>query len=164
MPLPRCELMNTRWLLTLGVLLGASGGQSSAQNRVLHLNGQGAHVVLPDEMFKALDEATMECWIRFERFNRDSRVFTLGERGHEIYLRNSSLRPDLKCLITVASLIRYRIDVGGAWRLGQWCHVAVVTGRRGFELYPRRTAGASAATWPAFSAKTRPAVNNLWPK
>jgi hypothetical protein len=127
-------------ILSLALLLLAQPSTlhsqpAQAPNRVLHLDGQGAHVDLPDDMFKSLDEATVECWIRFEKFNRDTRVFAFGDRGHEMYLANNSHTADLKCLITDTRLTRYRIEVGGAWPLGQWCHVAVVTGRRGFELY-----------------------------
>src|SRR5215470_2260828 len=57
-------------------------------NQVLHLDGDGGYVELPTGAFTNLDEATIECWIRWDLSEDDgwSRVFDFGERNHEIYL------------------------------------------------------------------------------
>src|SRR5437867_5245439 len=40
--------------------------QPSVTNQVLELDGNGGYVELPPNIFKDLEEATIECWLRWE--------------------------------------------------------------------------------------------------
>jgi signal transduction histidine kinase/ligand-binding sensor domain-containing protein len=140
LPLPRCELMNTRCLLTLGVLLGFSSGQASAQNRVLDLDGRDDHVRLPAFAFTNLSQATIETWVKWRTLNGLGRVFDFGERQREMYLGTTpgtatTNATSLRFLIVDSAGNRRRMDVYGAFRLNEWTHVAAVTGPGGVRLY-----------------------------
>src|SRR6266498_830674 len=133
--------MKLLWPMVLSWLffgpLPSLRAQPSTQppNRVLELDGNQSYVELPGSAFTNLDEATVECWVKFRRFYDSGRVFDFGGTRHEMYVGQANDMPDLKFLIADAARVRHRIDVPGALRLNQWCHLAVALGREGARLY-----------------------------
>src|SRR6266496_2246957 len=71
-------------------------------NRVLELDGNQSYVELPPYAFTNLDEATVECWVKFRRFYDSARVFDFGGTRHEMYVGQAVATPDLKFLIADA--------------------------------------------------------------
>ena len=49
-----------------------------AQNHVLELDGEGNYLQLPSNVFDQLDQATVEGWVKWEKFSRNSRFFYFG--------------------------------------------------------------------------------------
>src|SRR6266496_3398847 len=82
-----------------------------APNRVLELDGNQSYVELPPYAFTNLDEATVECWVKFRRFYDSARVFDFGGTRQEMYVGQPGDAPDLKFLIADAARVRHRIDV-----------------------------------------------------
>lgn len=112
---------------------GPSAG-SPTPNRVLELQGDSSWVELPPHIFDELTEATVEGWVKLTGPFQHRRFFDFGAQRAEIYLGVDSDR-NLKSLVTGPDGERYRLRVGGLVTRGQWCHVALVTGQGGMEMY-----------------------------
>src|SRR5262245_36059974 len=93
-------------------------------NRVLHLDSRKSYVELPAKLFENLTQATVECWVRFQDFVNDSRVFDFGAGNRQIYLSHDAQTPRLKYLLADRGGGRHRIEIAELWRLDQWCHIA----------------------------------------
>src|SRR5437867_7613364 len=94
---------------------------SPSPNRVLELDGRKGYVELPANLFANLTQATVECWVRFEEFVNDSRVFDFGAGNQQIYLSHDQLTPRLKYLLVDPGGGRHRIEIAELWRLDRRC-------------------------------------------
>lgn len=129
----RCEVVMLRpWTLNLDhslvvgfwslvVLLSCSQSsillaQPASTNRVLQLDGSGSYIELPPDIFEHLDDATVECWVRWDKFDIAERVFDFGSSGRELYLSAPDNPPVLKFLIAEPDGPRHRVEVGATWR------------------------------------------------
>jgi len=74
-----------RGCLLAAFSLGAQPSASPATNRVLELDGTNSFVELPPGIFNELDEATVEGWVKWERFRNMSRFFDFGGRKSVVY-------------------------------------------------------------------------------
>ncbi len=106
-----------------------------APNRVMHFGGNSEHVRLPARVFGDLEEATVEGWVKWERFTKSSRFFDFGKASYTMYVESGS--PDDPTL-------SFRIQTGEnnygdiyarALRTNQWLHIAAVSGKQGMRLY-----------------------------
>src|SRR5262245_5704822 len=62
--------------------LAPPSAQPAAPNRVLELDGKGSYVELPPNMFKDLEDATVEGWVKWARFGGLTKPFNFGrQRG-----------------------------------------------------------------------------------
>jgi len=125
--------------LVLGVFLLAHPSPLHSQpaaptNRVLQLDGRRSYVELPANLFQNLTQATVECWVRWEEFVNDSRVFDFGAGTRQIYLSTDGT-PRLKHLLADPLRGRHRIEIAELWRLDRWSHVACASGPGGMKLY-----------------------------
>jgi len=109
---------------------------ATAQNRVLQLDGQGDYVQLPDNIFNDLDEATIECWVKWGEFGYFSQPFGFGsgEKWSVMAANNAEYFSDLQYFIYI-NMKLYIIKAPGILQLNQWCHIAVVSGKAGMKLY-----------------------------
>jgi signal transduction histidine kinase/CheY-like chemotaxis protein/ligand-binding sensor domain-containing protein len=134
------------WISLFGVLLFLSQPSTldaqpeSAPNRVLDLDGTGDHVRLPSAGFTNFHQATIEAWVKWRAFSSQTRLFDFGARGREIYVNsagnlNAPNSGALKFLVVDTAGSRIREEVHGAFRLGDWMHLAVVTGPGGVRIY-----------------------------
>ncbi len=128
------------WILVLGAFLLSHPSPLHAQptpppNRVLELDGRKSYVELPANLFQNLTQATVECWVRFEEFVNNSRVFDFGVGNQQIYLSNHEQTSRLKHLLADPRRDRHRIEIAELWRLDRWCHVACASGPGGMKLY-----------------------------
>src|SRR6185436_4821610 len=57
-------------------------------NRVLHLSGGRGHVSLPANVFGALEEATVEGWVKWDKFTKRSRFFDFGKQGQAMWVES----------------------------------------------------------------------------
>ncbi|MBT4496644.1 MAG: hypothetical protein HOC74_02925, partial [Gemmatimonadetes bacterium] len=108
-----------------------------AGNRVLHLDGRDSYVELPGGIFDGLTAATVEAWVRWDDWDSFSQWFAFGADGEwramgiNPFDRTSILQffiyPDKAPL----RVLRAKSDLP----LGQWCHMAAVSGPGGMRLY-----------------------------
>ena len=106
-------------------------------SRVLQLTGEGSFVELPPDIFTNLHEVTVDGWVKWERFARDSRFFDFGAAWHSINVKNRSGGGDLvfDMIPAETGAGRFQIRAGGVLELNRWVHIAAVNSRQGMRLY-----------------------------
>jgi PAS domain S-box-containing protein len=129
---------------TLGIAKGAPGaapgiaGPASA-NRVLHLDGNGSYVELPRDVFNHLTEATVEAWVAWDRTNAYQYFFSYGAANTDLYLgalsRVQDRSPDIVFGLRDRAKGHHNAIAQGAVAVGEWHHVAAVSGPGGMRLY-----------------------------
>ena len=102
-----------------------------AQNCVLQLDGDGDYMQIPSNIFNDLDEATIEAWVKWERFGKWSQPLGFGsaEKWRIMVVNNCSDSSDLQFYIYNGQANLHLIKVNGILQLNQWYHVAGVSGR-----------------------------------
>ena len=124
------------------VLLCLSG-PLLAQNRVLELDGDSSYVHLPSGIFDALEEATVEAWVKWEDWAFFSQWFAFGgddqwrAMGLNHFDTSSILQFFIYTRLEELHLLRLASDL----QLGQWCHMAAVLGRGGHAFLPQWSTG-----------------------
>ena len=134
------------WLGT--ALLAAASSATLAQehpaatgappNRVLELDGEGAYVELPVAAFEGLRQATLEAWVRWDAWGSYSQWFAYGtaERWRALGLNHSSTSTILQFFIyTGHQGLLNVVDVDVPVRVGEWVHLAAVSGAEGMRFY-----------------------------
>ena len=128
--------MNPR-LFLCALLLLLTARLAVAQNQVLDLDGQGAYVQLPGHIFDHLEEATVEAWVKWEDWASFSQWFAVGDDGQwkgmgmNHFESASTLQFFLYTGQERLHLVRLNVDLP----LGQWCHLAAVSGPGGMRFY-----------------------------
>ena len=89
---------------------------------------------LPANAFNSLTEATVEGWVKWERFGNDSRFFDFGEARHAMTVNNSRMSNSLRLEIWSPQGQAHMFTPPNALKLRQWYHIAVVTGPDGAKL------------------------------
>ena len=118
------------------VLLFLVASPLHAQNRVLSLDGDGDYVELPTGIFNHLTEATVEGWVRFDEFRSWAQFIAFGKEDNAFGINHQRHTPNLQFFIvrnenTGPDIIR----VNQGLALGQWVHLAAVSGPNGMQLY-----------------------------
>lgn len=113
---------------------------ASAQNRVLELDGNGSYVELPPNIFRNLNEATVEAWAKWDRFNNYSRVFEFGASWQSMSVFNHFNGGDLRFNLYPKHIKEHPASsftarANGVLRSNEWVHIAVVSGPGGMKLY-----------------------------
>lgn len=128
--------MKTRWLLGILLLCGALP-EAQAQNQVLELDGNAAYVELPGAAFAGLEEATVEAWVRWDSWGAFSQWFAAGtdQQWRALGINHFDTSPTLQFFLYRAKEQVQVLPVAAALPLGQWCHLAAVTGREGMRFY-----------------------------
>src|SRR5438128_1394182 len=112
----RTVLMKPRFALVFGLVAGfgllAQFGnlhaQPAALNRVLELDGNGSYVQLPSNIFDDLSEATIELWVKWDRFGPgDAMAFCFGDRSQAMFLGNHLTYPRLKFTLYDRDQVRH---------------------------------------------------------
>ena len=108
---------------------------TSAENRVLQLDGDGDYVELPSDIFNDFEEATVEGWIKWERFGTYMRFFDFGKAWQAMVVGNFFNTPDLNFELWLPGRQQHTIVAANILRTNEWCHIALVTGKQGVKLY-----------------------------
>ena len=124
----RAFVIATTWLL-----LNVSGAISQ-EMPVLFLDGK-SHVELPRNLFDRTTEATIEAWVKWNRFNKWSRVFDFGREGNAVVLQIEKTSNTLNYRIWDRSGKRHGTQKKKAVNTGVWYHIATVSGPGGMEFY-----------------------------
>lgn len=104
-------------------------------NRVLTLDGNGDYMRLPPDIFKHLDEATVEGWVRWETIRNWTRFIDFGAQSSTMVLGNYIESPSLNFELWDESNQKFQVVVPDILRPRQWFHIAAVTGPDGLRLY-----------------------------
>jgi hypothetical protein len=136
-------LSTTRPIITLLLLLCLSS-PALAQNRVLELDGDSSYVQLPGHIFDELDEATVEAWVKWDDWAFFSQWFAFGigdlgwnedrpwtAMGMNHFDTTSILQFFIYTGRQELRVLRLKLNLP----LGQWCHMAAVSGRGGMRFY-----------------------------
>jgi len=128
--------MKTRVFLCALFLLSLST-PALAQNQVLELDGKGSYVELPGHIFDGLEAATVEAWVRWDDWAYFSQWFGFGadDQWRCMYLNHREGLPLLQFAIYTGQEQLHLLVLGGDLQLGQWYHLAAVSGPGGMRLY-----------------------------
>ena len=118
----------------------SAGGAAAATTaglmmNVLYLDGKNSFVELPFGMADRLDNATVEVWVKWEKFNLSSHVFDFGRQNNAAVLMNEKTDPDVQFIVYDKKEKAYKVNRNKALKLGVWTHIAVVCGAGGILLY-----------------------------
>ena len=100
---------------------------------VLVLDGR-SHVELPKNLFDRTTQATIEVWVKWNRFNNWSRVFDFGREGNAVVLQNEKSSNTLNYRIWDKSGKQHGTQAKSAVDTGVWYHIAVVSGFSGMKF------------------------------
>ena len=84
------------WVAILVGLAGYSPAFSELTMAVLEFDGTGNHLILSRSAFEGVEEVTVEAWVRWEKFAKDSPVFWFGMAGNSAKLYNDGDSRHLK--------------------------------------------------------------------
>jgi signal transduction histidine kinase/DNA-binding response OmpR family regulator/sugar lactone lactonase YvrE len=100
------------------------------------LDGRDDYVQLPPNIFNDLPQATVEAWVKWERFSYYSQPFGFGngEKWLAMGVNNDQYNPHLQYFIYVRLKLNL-IRVFNILKLNQWYHIAAVSGNGGMKLY-----------------------------
>lgn len=109
----------------------------AAQNRVLELNGQESYVQLPGHIFDGLEEATVKAWVKWEAWDYFSQWFAFGvdDQWRAMGSNHFDATSTLQFFIYTGQEELYILRLAADLPLGQWCHMAMVSGRGGMRFY-----------------------------
>ena len=122
-------------------------------DKVLELDGTDGYVELPPNIFDHLDEATVEAWVKWRSFppSGAARFFNYGEFEHDTGIQASR---DGKVTFFLRDWRQdmQRVEAPQLVGPNEWYHIAVVTGKRGTELYVNGRLEKASAYTGSFSA------------
>lgn len=130
-----------RWCLLPFLLAAHSHAMASTDeaNRVLELDGSGAHVELPVAAFEDLREATIEAWVRYDEWRYYSQWFAYGTdelQERAIGLNNADRTSRLQFFVYRDDPDHPRVvSVTAHTETGQWAHLAAVFDADDMHLY-----------------------------
>jgi signal transduction histidine kinase/CheY-like chemotaxis protein/ligand-binding sensor domain-containing protein/protocatechuate 3,4-dioxygenase beta subunit len=103
----------------------------------LSLDGNNSYVELPPNIFNNLSEATIEGWVKWDRFGRrPERFFNYGAAGMDLSITTHWRNPRaLTFIIVDAAHLYHELDVTNVLHIGEWIHVAGTCGQEGMKLY-----------------------------
>ncbi len=81
------------------VMFLVAPGYAPAQNRVLDLDGDEDHVLLPSDILNGLHTVTIEGWARWESFGSFSRFFDFGGTNRSIIVDHNGTGKTLQFYI-----------------------------------------------------------------
>ena len=108
-----------------------------AQNQVLELDGKGSYVQLPAHIFDGLEAGTVEAWVRWDDWAYFAQWFGFGadDEWCSMYINHREASPLLQFALYTGHDELHLASVGVDLPLGQWCHMAAVSGPGGMRFY-----------------------------
>ena len=142
-PTPAFRLLLGVWVLiaaaTATAAQDAPAGAGALANRVLELDGSGAHVELPVATFDGLRKATVEAWVRYDSWEYFTQWFAYGtsQQWRAMGANHWSVNPVFQFFIYPSGKPEdlHVVAIAKSHELGQWHHWAIVTGNGGMRLY-----------------------------
>ena len=103
-------------------------------DKMLELDGNESFVELPPHVFDGLTEATVEGWVKWDKFQTHSRFFDINVRAGWWHLRNVGVRPALNMSL-VGTDGGERIICPRIVPIGEWIHLAATITADSRRLY-----------------------------
>jgi len=100
--------------------------------------GAESYVALPPNILNELKAATVEGWVRWDALSGWSRFFDYGKANSDINVTLRNASNDLQVELTTRGQpggTMQTILVPGVVRVGEWFHIALITGDKGTRLY-----------------------------
>ena len=107
-------------------------GRSKAQNRILRLPSMNSYVELPPHVFDHLGEATIEVWVKWERWHKASAVYSYGEDSRDVGI---ALFDGPALFVRDENRVPYFVGAPLVLSTNTWNHLAAVTSQTGMKLY-----------------------------
>ena len=122
---------------------------STGPEPVLDLDGLTGHVLLPAHILDGLQTVTIECWVKWRRFNDWPRAFTFGKGENEVGLMSATNNHRINLTIDekISPWVGQSIGLDNAMAAGEWVHVASVFTTNGGTLFVN---GRQADSSPSF--------------
>ncbi|MBT3342114.1 MAG: response regulator [Gemmatimonadetes bacterium] len=111
--------------------------EATAQNQVLRLQERGDYVELPADLFLDAEAATVEAWVKWEDFSYYSQWFAFGS-GSQLQamgLNHEAWNRTPQFFIYDRERALHLVKVAANLPLGEWLHMAAVSGPGGMRLY-----------------------------
>jgi signal transduction histidine kinase/CheY-like chemotaxis protein/streptogramin lyase len=102
---------------------------------VLQLDGDGSHLRLRPDIFNDLEEATVECWVKWQRLSHNAQPFGFGRTWQLMGVHNGARTQDLVFFVYEHAQKLHAITVPDVLQVDVWYHIAMVTGRSGMRAY-----------------------------
>jgi signal transduction histidine kinase/ligand-binding sensor domain-containing protein/DNA-binding response OmpR family regulator/protocatechuate 3,4-dioxygenase beta subunit len=115
----------------------ASEPLSSGPEPVLDLDGRTGLVLLPPHILDGLQEATIEGWVKWRRFEAYPRFFTFGKGQNRLGLMGGNNTNQMDMVIdqqVVPTWVGQLVEARDAMTAGKWVHVACVFTTNGTTL------------------------------
>ncbi|MBL9172182.1 MAG: hypothetical protein JNL10_01485 [Verrucomicrobiales bacterium] len=126
------------WFRILSAFVLGCGLDAAPENKVLELQGRDGFVELPSNLFRNLQQATLELWVRVDMKDvgdgSDRAFLDFGREEEDLFLGRSNAGMTWKYLIWAKGR-RHGVEIGNATPDGRWIHVAAVSGEGGMKLY-----------------------------
>ena len=117
------------------LVAGPAQSQEPLVMNVMTFDGKSGYVELPQNLFDNLSEGTIETWVKWEKFNKWSRVFDFGRENNALVLQTEKDKNSVNYRIWEAKRRDHKIQAKKKLRQGVWHHVAAVFGRSGMAFY-----------------------------
>jgi signal transduction histidine kinase/CheY-like chemotaxis protein/ligand-binding sensor domain-containing protein/protocatechuate 3,4-dioxygenase beta subunit len=155
---------------------GQSPLASDATNRVLQLDGK-THLELPTNIFHLLTEATIECWVKWDRLEGHDDLFDFGGEHSDMWVMPGAWRLDgpgyaSNALTDLqAGFLPWEEQppiLGGGilapdiLRAHQWFHLAFVTGPGGMKLFINGVLAGADPYTGSFAATSNRLETKIW--
>jgi signal transduction histidine kinase/DNA-binding response OmpR family regulator/ligand-binding sensor domain-containing protein len=136
--------------------------QPMISGKVLQLDGNDSYVELPPKIFNEFDAATIEAWVRWDRLATRgyNRIFTYGKPFGDTGIAVLDGKQLWFMLYEEEKKFR-EIKRSGLLQIGQWTHIAGVTGKDGMKLYLNGDLVGSNPSTASFSALKNGALSRL---
>ena len=123
-------------IFTALVLVFLCATHTDAQEmQAIRFDGRGAYVQLPSGIFDQEENATIEAYVKWERFNEWSRVFDFGREGNAIVVQNNKKSSQINFRIWDNKGKQHGVSAKNAVLANTWHHIAVVCGTGGMKIY-----------------------------
>src|SRR5438309_636231 len=102
------------------VCAGAALPLSTANNRVLELDGNGSYVELPPNIFNDLEDGTVEGWVKWRRFGPYLRFFESGTARQTFIVSQGAEKGQMHFDIWFGGGQNALVSIAGALRTNEW--------------------------------------------
>ena len=133
--------------------------QPATASHVLELDGQTGYVELPPNVFNTLTQATVEAWVKWDRLGGMARLFNGGQALGDLAV--ACRGTNLWFVIVDKEANFHQQFVPNLLQVGEWCHIAAVSGPGGMRLYFNGALVASNDYAGSFAATKGGARNRL---
>lgn len=121
------------------VVLVSTFGSTSAQEplvmNVMTFDGKSAYAEFPQNLFDNLTEGTVDLWVKWEKFNKWSRVLDFGIENRSFVIQTNNKDKAVNFRIWEGKRNDKGIKSRKILKQGAWHHLAAVFGRSGMAFY-----------------------------